>query len=164
MSYLCVCNKQNINKMTENKVTSMSALGGLGVLLIADSGSTKTHWCLVRGGSVVSEIYTDGINPFYQTDMEIIALLDTQLIPNLNVEDVEKTNQRPTYQYLLFRKKTASAIEINMFNSLTIQIWNKLRLEQGNDFHIGLIKRIDTVGENFTHHTPTLHQTPMCFG
>ena len=57
--------------------------------LIADSGSTNTHWCLVQGGKVVNEIVTDGINPFYQTDMEIIALLDDQLIPKLEKIDID---------------------------------------------------------------------------
>ena len=57
--------------------------------LIADSGSTNTHWCLVQGGKVVNEIVTDGINPFYQTDMEIIALLDDQLIPKLENFDID---------------------------------------------------------------------------
>jgi len=75
--------------MTENMVTSKSPLGDSGVILIADSGSTKTHWCLVQSGSVVREVFTDGINPFYQTDMEIIALLQSQLIPNLDCEAVE---------------------------------------------------------------------------
>jgi len=57
------------------------------MILLADSGSTKTQWCLVQDGNVVLEVITDGINPFYQTDMEIITLLDTQLVPKLgNVE------------------------------------------------------------------------------
>lgn len=49
------------------------------MILIADSGSTKTHWTVVDETKVVSEVFTDGINPFYQTDLEIIALLETQL-------------------------------------------------------------------------------------
>jgi len=49
-----------------------------GVVLIADSGSTKTHWCVVENAVLVQEIFTDGINPFYQTDLEIISLLDSQ--------------------------------------------------------------------------------------
>jgi N-acetylglucosamine kinase-like BadF-type ATPase len=57
--------------------------------LIADSGSTNTHWCLVEKGEVVNEIITDGINPFYQSDMEIIALLDEQLIPKLEKIDID---------------------------------------------------------------------------
>jgi len=60
------------------------------MILIADSGSTKTNWCLVEQGQIVSEIVTDGINPFYQTDMEIIALLDDQLIPKLENTDIDR--------------------------------------------------------------------------
>jgi len=60
------------------------------MILIADSGSTKTHWCLVQQGEVVNEIRTDGINPFYQTDMEIIALLADQLIPKLENTDIDR--------------------------------------------------------------------------
>jgi len=60
------------------------------MILIADSGSTKTHWCVVERGALVSEIVTDGINPFYQTDLEIISLLNTQLIPKLETEDIDR--------------------------------------------------------------------------
>jgi len=60
------------------------------MILIADSGSTKTNWCLVEQGQIVSEIITEGINPFYQTDMEIIALLDDQLIPKLENTDIDR--------------------------------------------------------------------------
>ena len=60
-----------------------------GVVLIADSGSTKTHWCVIQNGNVLQEIFTDGINPFYQTDMEIIALIDSQLITKLKNPEIE---------------------------------------------------------------------------
>lgn len=60
------------------------------MILIADSGSTKTHWCLVQNGVVDKVIYTDGINPFYQTDMEIIALIETQLIPQLDNPEIDR--------------------------------------------------------------------------
>jgi N-acetylglucosamine kinase-like BadF-type ATPase len=56
------------------------------MILIADSGSTKTHWCLINNSKVINEVFTDGINPFYQTALEIIALLETQLIPKLDKE------------------------------------------------------------------------------
>jgi len=35
------------------------------MILIADSGATKTHWVLIDGKSVVEEIYTPGFNPYY---------------------------------------------------------------------------------------------------
>ena len=59
------------------------------MILIADSGSTKTHWCVVSEAVEFKHIFTKGINPFYQTDMEIIALLDDQLIPKLDKIDID---------------------------------------------------------------------------
>jgi N-acetylglucosamine kinase-like BadF-type ATPase len=41
------------------------------MILIADSGSTKTHWCLLQDSHVVKELFTDGINPFYQSEAQI---------------------------------------------------------------------------------------------
>lgn len=57
--------------------------------IIADSGSSKTHWCVVNKGEILQEIFTDGINPFYQTDMEIIALIDSQLVSKLEYPEIE---------------------------------------------------------------------------
>ncbi|MDR2475998.1 MAG: ATPase [Bacteroidales bacterium] len=41
------------------------------MILLADSGSTKAHWCFVENGIIKKEIITQGINPFYQTPEEI---------------------------------------------------------------------------------------------
>jgi N-acetylglucosamine kinase-like BadF-type ATPase len=59
------------------------------MVLIADSGSTKTHWCIVDKGLILQQIITDGINPFHQTDMEIINLIDSQLLLKLEFGDIE---------------------------------------------------------------------------
>lgn len=53
------------------------------MLLIADSGSTKTQWCLVKNGEVVKEIFTKGINPFYQSESEIKNEIEFALLPGL---------------------------------------------------------------------------------
>ena len=39
--------------------------------LIADSGSTKTDWCLAEDGKILRQIKTDGINPVFLTDEEL---------------------------------------------------------------------------------------------
>lgn len=61
----------------------------LKIKLIADSGSTKTHWSVISGGIIEKEVFTDGINPFYQSQQDIVALLDSQLVPL--VKDFEIT-------------------------------------------------------------------------
>ena len=38
--------------------------------LIADSGSTKTDWCLITENQSI-QISTPGINPFFQNEQEI---------------------------------------------------------------------------------------------
>jgi len=52
--------------------------------LIADSGSTKTNWYLSGDGINEKQIFTNGINPFYQIEEEIISDIENQLLPELN--------------------------------------------------------------------------------
>ncbi|OIP83313.1 MAG: ATPase [Porphyromonadaceae bacterium CG2_30_38_12] len=56
--------------------------------LIADSGSTKTHWCLMKKGAAIQHFYTKGINPFYQTSDEVGAEIDLHLMPEIKHFDV----------------------------------------------------------------------------
>ncbi len=44
--------------------------------LIADSGSTKTHWVIVNGKEIIREFYTQGINPYYISSAEIKSLIN----------------------------------------------------------------------------------------
>jgi N-acetylglucosamine kinase-like BadF-type ATPase len=53
------------------------------MILIADSGSTKTNWCVTENSMVIKQIFTKGINPFYQTEEEITRELELSLIPFL---------------------------------------------------------------------------------
>ena len=57
--------------------------------LIADSGSTKTAWCLVRDSQIVKRFETAGINPFFQTEDEIVAQLKDGLLPEVEANCVE---------------------------------------------------------------------------
>ncbi len=53
------------------------------MILIADSGSTKTHWCLKAANGQTSEFFTDGINPFQQTSDGIRSSISVQLLPQI---------------------------------------------------------------------------------
>ncbi|MCK9159662.1 MAG: ATPase [Bacteroidaceae bacterium] len=57
------------------------------MILIADSGSTKTHWCLVEHGQLIREIFTKGTNPFFQTQKELGNELSVSLLPLLPIND-----------------------------------------------------------------------------
>ena len=54
--------------------------------LIADSGSTKTDWCLCDQGAVILNIQTQGINPYHQTEEAIEEVLREELLPQLTRE------------------------------------------------------------------------------
>lgn len=54
------------------------------MILIADSGSTKTHWCLMTAAGQSSEFFMDGINPFYQTADAIKNSVSNQLLPQMS--------------------------------------------------------------------------------
>lgn len=51
--------------------------------LIADSGSTKTEWRLIRPDRATVAIRTDGLNPYFQTEDQLQQTLQTQLAPQL---------------------------------------------------------------------------------
>lgn len=53
------------------------------MILIADSGSTKTHWCLKTKSGQKSDFLTEGINPFHQSEDVIRHILTDGLLPQL---------------------------------------------------------------------------------
>lgn len=53
----------------------------IGMILIADSGSTKTDWAFIDGGTVCFRHTTMGINPFHQEREEIGRILTEELKP-----------------------------------------------------------------------------------
>lgn len=61
------------------------------MILLADSGSTKTDWCLVDNNKSTTMIKTRGTNPFFQTEDEISAEIASALLPQLpstTIDDV----------------------------------------------------------------------------
>ena len=58
------------------------------MILIADSGSTKTEWTAMDDltGEVVGHAYTKGLNPYFVTQDEIRDEIRTQLLPMLPVD------------------------------------------------------------------------------
>jgi glucosamine kinase len=63
------------------------------VKLIADSGSTKTEWCIPGKGKNLS-FFTDGISPYFLDTNQIASLIATQLKPQIN-----KINITEIYYY-----------------------------------------------------------------
>ena len=53
------------------------------MMLIADSGSTKTDWCVILDNTPIKRIGTKGLNPFFQSEEEIQQELTHSLLPHL---------------------------------------------------------------------------------
>jgi len=49
------------------------------MILIADSGTTKTDWRLTCKGATIGAFKTSGVNPYFQTEDEITAAIDGEL-------------------------------------------------------------------------------------
>ena len=48
------------------------------MILIADSGTTKTDWCLIGDREALEKVVTSGINPFYQEAENISTILQKE--------------------------------------------------------------------------------------
>ncbi len=54
-------------------------------ILIADSGATKTEWCLTNGTDSKT-FFTEGLNPYYHTTESIKEVVEYNLVPELDEE------------------------------------------------------------------------------
>lgn len=54
------------------------------MILIADSGSTKTDWAFVDRGTIFYKVKTQGINPFHQSEEVMTRVLCEELLPQVS--------------------------------------------------------------------------------
>lgn len=60
-------------------------------ILIADAGSTKTEWCLLKKGEYKSKkIETLGISPYFLNASQIAELLREQLLPSIKKNNIDE--------------------------------------------------------------------------
>ncbi len=62
------------------------------MILIADSGSTKTEWCIVEPEGIFKQIATAGTNPYLQTAEEIEEEWELSLFPKLDKYKLESVH------------------------------------------------------------------------
>lgn len=48
-------------------------------ILIADSGSTKTHWMLLKDDGTQQELFCTGINPYFMDENQIVDLINKSI-------------------------------------------------------------------------------------
>ncbi|MFT3738738.1 MAG: ATPase [Breznakibacter sp.] len=88
--------------------------------IIADSGSTKTQWCLLMPHGDVKSVYTQGINPYYQTSEQIFDSINNELDTPIHIESVHfygagcaNDEKKKVVSDALAQKFGPSSIEIN---------------------------------------------------
>ena len=72
------------------------------MILIADSGSTKTDWCLCNKGAIIQHIQTQGINPYHQSEEAIEEVLREELLPQLKAQSSHPNAQSPQPEVIFY--------------------------------------------------------------
>ena len=77
------------------------------MILIADSGSTKTDWALQSESGSLERFHTQGINPFHQDRTVIVEILRRELLPQLNLDAISNvffygSGVRPDQETVMF--------------------------------------------------------------
>jgi len=97
------------------------------MILIADSGSTKTHWRLIDDKKNNTSVTTQGINPYFQSEEDIFKILKTELHPSLN----QSSSPLNIFFYgagcgTLDKNKIVSAAISKLFPNSAIEVNNDL--------------------------------------
>lgn len=97
------------------------------MILIADSGSTKTDWSVVEGGEVIQRLSTKGINPFFQSEEEICAEISTALVAQLvdnNFESVYFYGAGCAFQDKIDMVHRAITSNLNVVGA--VEVWSDM--------------------------------------
>lgn len=88
------------------------------MILIADSGSTKTEWCVINKGDILLQLTTAGTNPFFQSEKDIENELTNSLFPAIHSYPINNVffygagcafpKQQQTITHILQQKLSAS--------------------------------------------------------
>lgn len=92
--------------------------------LIAESGSTKTEWAIIEDGTLMEHVYTEGINPYFQTRREISRSIRLGLPPEFFRKKIEK---------IYYYGAGCASPEKNQMVSASLITQFKVRTQVGSD-------------------------------
>jgi len=96
------------------------------MILIADSGSTKTDWILTNGDKINKQITTVGYNPYYHKDDSLIVSMTSELLPEIgNNNNIEKI--------FFYGSGCSSDINCTMVKSALWQLFSNAIIEVNHD-------------------------------
>ena len=97
------------------------------MILIADSGATKTSWLLADKGKVVQNIITSGYNPYYYKNTGLIDTIKSELLSQLSTNEVEKI--------FFYGSGCSSEINCSMVKSSLLQLFPNSLVEVNHDLY-----------------------------
>lgn len=95
------------------------------MILIADGGSTKTEWCLWDAERKTdSRFFTEGMNPYFQTQKNLRAVVEDSLLPQLADYDVERIGKVCYYGAGCTKEKSSVVSDVlrAVFVSAEVQV------------------------------------------
>lgn len=98
------------------------------MILIADSGSTKTDWCVCNGTDKLCIINTQGINPYHQSIDDIKTIICTEFIPQ--IANISKESITEIYYY---GAGCATEIKCNIIKDILAEHFTNARINVASD-------------------------------
>jgi glucosamine kinase len=98
------------------------------MIIIADSGSTKTHWVLQQNGLTIATVFTQGINPYYVKEADIEKIFTNELVLQLSPSQVSGVTHIFYYGAGCSTPEMCRQIEVPLQ-----RVFNKARIEVSHD-------------------------------
>lgn len=98
------------------------------MILIADSGSTKTDWCVCNGTDKQCIVNTQGINPYHQSIDDIKTIICTEFIPQ--IANISKESITEIYYY---GAGCATEIKCNIIKDILAEHFTNARINVASD-------------------------------
>ena len=93
-------------------------------MLIADSGSSKTEWCLIVDGKKKT-IVTQGLSPYFLGEKEIIDIVDKEVKSKLKGIEIE--------QLYFYGTGCSNSAFVKMFINIFKQLFTNAKVEVNHD-------------------------------
>lgn len=98
------------------------------MILIADSGSTKTDWCVCDGADKCTIVNTQGINPYHQNTEDIKEIIEKEFLPQ--IADIEKNSISEIYFY---GAGCATEVKCNIIKEILAEHFTKAEINVASD-------------------------------
>lgn len=98
------------------------------MILIADSGSTKTDWCVCNGTDKLCIVNTQGINPYHQSIDDIKTIFCTEFIPQ--IANISKESITEIYYY---GAGCATEIKCNIIKDILAEHFTNAEISVASD-------------------------------